>query len=205
MSQSQTETEDVEQHGLVLDYDKVTGEALVIVDSGISARLKEHQRHGIQFMWNNCYESLERSASQGTGCILAHCMGLGKTFQVIALIHTLFKYPETKTSHVLVVCPLSTVANWVNEFTIAADVVQDTETEVLVHAVKERTNKSGKYVVVRRWRSMKGVLIMGYDTFVSLVKERRDKPDDPDVKYAHFVLHNPGERFYPYFFFYSKY
>lgn len=31
-------------------------------------------------------------------------------------MHTLFKFPATKVERVLVVCPVSTVLNWVNEF-----------------------------------------------------------------------------------------
>jgi len=37
----------------------------------------------VKFMWNCCAESLERLKSdEGSGCILAHCMGLGKTLSV---------------------------------------------------------------------------------------------------------------------------
>lgn len=41
-------------------------------------------------MWDACFESLESIAAghPGGGCILAHCMGLGKTLQVLALLHT---------------------------------------------------------------------------------------------------------------------
>lgn len=35
---------------------------------------------------------------------------------MVTLVHTLFKFPETKVERVLVVCPVSTVLNWVNEF-----------------------------------------------------------------------------------------
>jgi SNF2 family DNA or RNA helicase len=34
-------------------------------------------------MWDACFESLkEAEKTKGSGCILAHCMGLGKTLQV---------------------------------------------------------------------------------------------------------------------------
>lgn len=43
------------------------------------------QVSGIRFMWENIIQSIgkARSGDTGLGCILAHTMGLGKTFQVV--------------------------------------------------------------------------------------------------------------------------
>jgi len=36
----------------------------------------------------------------------------------VALVHTLLNHKDTKVHTILIVCPLSTVLNWVNEFNI---------------------------------------------------------------------------------------
>lgn len=68
--------------------------------------LKEYQLSGLQWL-----VSLYNNNLNG---ILADEMGLGKTIQSLALISYLY---EVKQNHgpYLVVCPLSTLSNWVNE------------------------------------------------------------------------------------------
>lgn len=79
----------------------------------LEGQLKPHQIEGVRFM----YENLVAKRLEYKGCVLAHSMGLGKTLQVIALIHTLFRNPKTtKVKNVLLVVPANVLSNWECEF-----------------------------------------------------------------------------------------
>ena len=62
---------------------------IVDVEPSIASHLKPHQKEGVKFLWDCCCENLERlKSSPGSGAILAHCMGLGKTLQVFnSILH----------------------------------------------------------------------------------------------------------------------
>lgn len=99
---------------MVLDTDIIKNEDIV-VHPKIVAQLKPHQIDGLMFMFKSCYNDLNTPKMYrdlDKGCIVAHCMGLGKTFQLIALLHTVIRYPQLKTQKILVICPKSTVLNW---------------------------------------------------------------------------------------------
>lgn len=101
---------------LILDYDMKT-KATISVHPQLVKKLKEHQKEGIKFMYDTCYGSIADDVKTKSGCILAHCMGLGKTLQLITLLHTLISYPEKlETRKVIVICPKSTILNWFEEF-----------------------------------------------------------------------------------------
>ncbi|CAG9795835.1 unnamed protein product [Diatraea saccharalis] len=73
-----------------LEYDFEMQRPIVTIHPFFTKVMKAHQYEGVKFMWDACFESLEdiKSGHPGGGCILAHCMGLGKTLQVLALLHT---------------------------------------------------------------------------------------------------------------------
>ncbi|XP_068081267.1 transcriptional regulator ATRX homolog isoform X2 [Anabrus simplex] len=160
---------------LVLDIDPKTKEPLVQVDKKIARKLKPHQVKGVKFMWDACFESVDRAREgKGSGCILAHCMGLGKTFQVVALVHTLINHQETKVKTVMIVCPFSTVLNWANEFNMW---LRETDQvwKVKVYELSRCRQNSDRAHLLRSWHEGGGVMIIGYEMFrnlSNLVNER---------------------------------
>ncbi|KAF2905325.1 hypothetical protein ILUMI_00852 [Ignelater luminosus] len=143
-------------------------------------------------MWDACFESVERiKNTEGSGCILAHCMGLGKTLQVIALVHTLINNEElTKVQKVLVVCPVNTVLNWVAEFEKwLADIGGPPIT--VYDLVSSKQNNERKFHV-EEWSKDGGVLVMGYDMFRNLTNptNKRLRKSQRDIFQTGLV--NPG-------------
>ncbi|CAB1352711.1 unnamed protein product, partial [Coregonus sp. 'balchen'] len=140
---------------LVLDQDEGTKEPLIQVHRNLVTRLKPHQVDGVQFIWDCCCESVKKANStSGSGCLLAHCMGLGKTLQCM----------NFRTA--LVVCPLNTILNWVNEFDkwqvdMVADKVKVTELATLKRPQEH-------YIALQRWQKDGGVMIMGYEMYPNL-------------------------------------
>lgn len=98
---------DAHRGEIILDVDPKTSK-VIKVHPEIVKYLKEHQVAGIKFIFDCVYGSAaDQEKHPGSGCILAHCMGLGKTLQQIAIMHTVVQYPELKTSRILVICPKS--------------------------------------------------------------------------------------------------
>ncbi|KAH7389931.1 SNF2 family N-terminal domain-containing protein [Pyrenochaeta sp. MPI-SDFR-AT-0127] len=89
----------------------------VVVDPVLSKHLRDHQREGVQFL----YECVMGMRCEGEGAIMADEMGLGKTLQTIALLWTLMKQNPVHESppvitKALIVCPAGLVDNWKREF-----------------------------------------------------------------------------------------
>ncbi|CAL8088793.1 unnamed protein product [Orchesella dallaii] len=82
--------------------------------SQIAKIVKPHQIGGVRFLYDNVIESKDRyNESAGFGCILAHAMGLGKTLQTVAFCDVLLR---TVGKTVLIIVPINTIQNWLNEF-----------------------------------------------------------------------------------------
>ncbi|XP_032410476.1 transcriptional regulator ATRX isoform X1 [Xiphophorus hellerii] len=160
---------------LVLDEDEETKEPLVQVHKSLVTKLKPHQVDGVQFIWDCCCESVKKiQKSAGSGCILAHCMGLGKTLQVVTFLHTLLLCEKLDFSTALVVCPLNTVLNWLNEFEKWQVGLKDEESlEVTELATVKRPQE--RAYALQQWQESGGVMIIGYEMYRNLTQGRNIK------------------------------
>lgn len=87
----------------------------VMLAPQLAASAKPHQIGGIRFMYDNIIETEERmKRGQGMGCILAHSMGLGKTFQVVSFTDIFLT--RTGGRRVLIIVPINTIQNWLAEY-----------------------------------------------------------------------------------------
>lgn len=102
-----------------------------MMEPSIALVIKDHQIDGIRHMWNTAIDNIQQAKQfpKGVpkpngkgervphGCVLAHCMGLGKTLQVITLVHAILSRQQYfRGWKVLVLCPKNTLTNWKAEF-----------------------------------------------------------------------------------------
>jgi len=150
---------------LILELDSTKNESLIEVSPKLVQFLKPHQCDGIRFLWNNVFESIEaiqKKKSEGSGCILAHCMGLGKTLQVISFIHTILNYDQmTNVKTCLVLCPINAALNWSNEFDYWLNDVEPPVDHYQLTTIKPNL----RLAHLNFWFEHGGVMIMGYEMY----------------------------------------
>ena len=175
----------------------------IAVSSSLSKKLKSHQVEGVQFMFDNCFSDFafvkEGDPSRVGGCILAHCMGLGKTLSTIAILHTMMTHPSMLLSNgefllkkVLLIVPVNTIANWESEFDAW---LRDERHQIVVHNFSEVDAKArGKKV--QQWSDYGGVLLISERTFQPEIFSLLKTPDVVCLDEAHTMLKNSSTGIY---------
>ena len=127
--------------------------------------LKTHQEEGLQFMW-------QRSVASASGCVLGHCMGLGKTLEVIALIRGIYEYglkirdspssvPPDRPACILIVSPKNTLHNWGDEFKHWAG-------KVSAKVIDDKASKAQRLSSIQGWYRTGGVLLLSPTMFTKV-------------------------------------
>ncbi|XXG90588.1 hypothetical protein AAC387_Pa12g2318 [Persea americana] len=161
--------------GYIVNVAREEDEDPVRIPPSISAKLKPHQVAGIRFMWENIIQSVRKvkSGDRGLGCILAHTMGLGKTFQVISFLYSAMRSVDLGFRTVLIVTPVNVLHNWRQEFLKWRPL----EFKQLRVYMLEDVPRERRLELLLKWRAKGGVFLIGYTAFrnLSLGKHIKDR------------------------------
>jgi len=176
----------------------------ISVAAPLASRMKSHQVEGIRFLWEKVcgdlalatrYEEAKEEKEVG-GAILAHFMGLGKTAAVISLLHSLLNHPSLELpalggsepcrfiKKVLIIVPVNTLDNWMNEFKLWVDPLAN---NIVVHNFHILQPALRVYMITE-WHHKGGVLLIGDRAFANISKEKQTKRN----KVLSEALHSPG-------------
>lgn len=174
-------------NNIVLEFDTVNKKPLITIHKELAKVLKKHQIEGIRFLWNIVFETVDKTnTTDGTGCILAHRMGIGKTLQIIVLIYTILCHTQINLKTFLIICPPGLIYNWMDEI---YKWLKDIDKDQIINVYDlPKTNKLYNITNIATWKSNGGILILSYDNFKSLVNCKQSDLREGFI----FTLINPG-------------
>ncbi|KAI1287253.1 Helicase ARIP4 [Halotydeus destructor] len=159
----------------------------VFLAENLSHRIKPHQIGGLRFLYDNIIENQQKfkAPTSGLGCILAHSMGLGKTFQIVSFTDIFIKVCrlcESSSPYVLIIVPINTLQNWISEFEMWLPSQQKID-----EAMNGDRSSSRRFKVfalgsdiksyparakeILAWRKEGGVLLLGYELYRILAED----------------------------------
>jgi len=154
---------------------------IITIAEPLTKVLKAHQKDGVKFMWERVCSDIPlvvggsqvNSPKQVQGCILAHNMGLGKSLQTIALLHTLLIHPLLVQqsfnsswriiNHVLLVVPVNALENWKAEFNTWVG------NQLNLFSLNDSSH-TARLNLIENWMRSGGVLLSSPDTFARMCK-----------------------------------
>lgn len=158
-----------------------------------SAQLQQHQKDAVCRMWARCIAF----SAEGTGFVLAHCMGLGKTISAICLAISFlcaqYSWPNSPKHcrRVVVISPPALVTQWAEEFRIWTEGV----CALNPYVVKQR-NKLQKS---EPWFQKGGLLILNVQALIppkdSGLASRQDPHLQKIFEGAHLVILDECHKF----------
>jgi len=139
----------------------------VVVPEHMSAQLQPHQRVGVSFIWD-CLINQEK------GAILAHCMGLGKTFQSITVLQCLWQHGQiTDDKHtILVLAPVNVIRNWEAEMDKWLPEPDSKLAPPVFTMVEAGALHADRADYLDQWTKEGGIMLMGYEQFRNLSSGR---------------------------------
>lgn len=147
----------------------------ICIPGEFDLHLKEHQKEGIKFMYKNAFSDLGCGEEKEIGgCILAHSMGLGKSFACVSLLYAVMVQPSLfdlgtsrgKIHKCLLVVPVNTIANWEDEFDKWTKGIKSKLTIFNVSSADKRFRRR----IVKQWSQVGGVLLTSVNLFRSMAK-----------------------------------
>ena len=153
----------------------------VTVCQSLATLLKEHQKEGLQFCWRNVCSKIMNSNKEGNdeihGAILAHNMGLGKSFQAVCLLHTLLTHPSLIRASgrriirtALLIAPVNTLANWETEFQkwVGTSSGRKKIPGILFYSWNDHKSKTKE--IVQEWNEFGGILCVSTEKYAIACK-----------------------------------
>ncbi|XVF30991.1 hypothetical protein REPUB_Repub16aG0106800 [Reevesia pubescens] len=163
---------------------EVLGDAITGYIVNVRREDVEEAIAGIRFIWENIIQSITkvRSGDKGLCCILAHTMGLGKTFQVIAFLYAAMRSVDLGLKTALIVTPVNVLHNWQQEFMKW----RPSELKSLRVFMLEDVPRERRAELLAKWRAKGGVFLIGYTAFrnLSLGKHVKDRHMARDICHA---------------------
>ena len=173
---------------LEINPTRPSNEPAILIPPYLSAVIKPHQLAGIRFLWRTVIQ-------EAKGSILAHAMGLGKTIQSIAFLHTLLcELSSDKSAHrqspllptsyssrfdhlpkvlrfqrpikILILCPPIVIQNWEAEFQLwIPEKVKRSSPLHAVYRMKGQCTWQQKLDALGEWHKWGGIFLLGYQMY----------------------------------------